>query len=265
MRFSLLAPPRAAAAMAALLLSLSAWSSTAQDTPAAAQPKPTAASVAKVAQVLIVDSSTPPPVDLARWGLTVEDMSLLDSSALLKKSNVEARAGELAKARDKGDPIATYLSHLLETQLGRQDSGYEYGQRAAKLGVVRAVALLAASDYLNAETDEQDKDALERLRRAAKTRNAYAAYWLANALLQGNMGSGAADKSWQKEASSALGFAAEAGYAPAQLHVARMAFGNIDGGNTDPKLRQQAQMLLDRAVAQGYPEAIEYAAGRTGR
>jgi TPR repeat protein len=265
MRFSLPAPPRALAATAALLLSLSALSSSAQDTPAPAQPKPTAASVAKVAQVLIVDSTTPPPVDLARWGLTVEDMSLLDSSALLKKSKVEARAGELAKARDKGDPIATYLSHLLEMQLGRSETGREYGLRAAKLGVVRAISMLAASNYLNAETPEEEKDALTRLRRAAMTRSAYGAYWLGNALMMGNMGSGSADKSWLKEASSAMGFAAEAGYAPAQLHVARMAFGNVDGGNTDPKLRQQAQTLLDRAVAQGYPEAIEYAAGRKGR
>jgi hypothetical protein len=264
MRSSPPAPPRVVAAMAALLLSFSALSSAAQDTPAA-QAKPTAASVAKVAPVLIVESGTPPAVDVARWGLTVEDMSLLDSSALLKKSNVEARASDLAKARDKGDPVATYLSHLLEMQLGRSETGRDYGLRAAKLGVVRAIAMLAASNYLNAETADEEKDALSRLRRAAMTRSAYGAYWLGNALLMGNMGSGSADKAWLKEASSAMGFAAEAGYAPAQLHVARMAFGNVDGGNTDPKLRQQAQTLLDRAVAQGYPEAIEYAAGRKGK
>lgn len=273
------ATPRALAAAVALLLSLPVAAQTAATPPAAAQPvaaqgtstpapvaaKPTPAARASVAPVLLGDAAANAKLDLARWGLTQADMSLLDSSAIDRKIGLARRAGDLAKGRAQGDPVAIYLSSLLELSQGNTDKANEYSERAVELGVVRAISMRAARDYLDAETEAQDKDALDRLKRAAGTGSAFGAYWLANALMLGNMGSGAPDKGWMAQSSGAMGYAAEAGYAPAQLWAARRGFDAIDRGNTDPKLRQMTQTMLDRAVAQGNPEAIELAASRKGK
>jgi hypothetical protein len=133
--------------------------------------------------------------------------------------------------------------------------------RASRLGLVRAMAFMSAGQYIAADTAEQQVAHFEVLKAAAATGNAFATYMYGQAMLLSKL-SGDAERG---EGIQAMGFAAEAGFAPAQLWYARMAYQAIDAGAQDPEMARRAKDALDKAIAQGNAEAIEFAKARAAK
>jgi TPR repeat protein len=198
--------------------------------------------------------------DLRRWGLEPSDLSLLDDAALLKKANLSGQAAQLKEAVAAGDPYATYLAAVQSAQSGDMEHAMEYVEKAAKLGVVRAVTSVALAEFVQATTEEQASAPYQWLKRMASTGNASSAYWFAQALLKSNQTSVVNQNvAWTAEGLNALSYAATAGFAPAQLMVAAMGFEKVNKGDKNPEVLRQAQALLGKAVAQGNADAIAYA------
>ncbi len=231
--------------------------------PAAAAPKQSVAEFARRAPVMAAGDSA--AADPARWGLTVADLSVLDDPALLRKAGLPARAAAVAKAAAADDPIALYLHAVHLRSQGKNAAGGGAADgfmlRASQLGLARAMSFVASGSYIAADSAEKQKPHLEILTGAAGLGNAFSTYMYGQAMLLSKL-SGPQQRG---EGIQAMGFAAEAGFAPAQLWYARMAYQALDQGENDPGVRKRAKEMLDKAVAQGNADAIAFAKARAAK
>lgn len=258
-------PRLALAALVASSAAVAAPASMAQAVaaPASAAAQPSVAEFARNAPVMAIGDQG--SADPARWGLAAADLSVLDDPALLRKAGLPGRAAEVAKAALANDPIALYLHSV---HLRRQaktpaaaNTADGFMLRASRLGLARAMSFVASGSYIAADTAEKQKPHLEVLASAASLGNAFSTYMYGQAMLLSKLGGPAA----RGQGIQAMGFAAEAGFAPAQLWYAKMAFQAIDQGEKDPDVARRARDMLAKAVAQGDAEAIAFARERAAK
>ena len=259
-------------AVAALVATSAALSAPAAMAQAATAPKPAAAAatasptVAEFARrAPVMAASAKVAAKPAAWGLNNADLSLLDDPALLRKAGLPGRAAEVAKAAQADDPLALYLQSAYLRSKVKDDTSVQTADglmlRASQLGLVRAIGFVSAGLYIAAGTPEQQVAHFQVMKSAAATGSAFATYMYGQAMLLSKL-SGEAERA---EAIQAMGFAAEAGFAPAQLWYARMAYQAIDAGAQDPEMARRAKDALDKAIAQGNAEAIEFAKARAAK
>lgn len=259
---------RACAAACIALTTSITLAATASPSASSGPPRPTSGPEqrARIAPVAIGARPRGITINLAHWGLEQADLSLLTDLALARKARV-ASFEALDQAAEGGDPVAVYLrAH------GKRNDGDDAGwsrdmSRAANLGLVRAISVTAVKDFLSADTAQEQTAAYEALSRASGTGNAFSANSLAFAISQdtGRFVDAETGKRRRHEANDAMLYAADAGFAPSMLQVARALFNAVDRGSTQPGLREKAQALLDRGVAQGDGAAIDYARERAAR
>lgn len=254
-------------ALAALVASSAAFAPQAAMAQPAAAPasaaQPSVAQFARNAPVMATGEQGQATADPARWGLAAADLSLLDDPALLRKAGLPGRAAAVAKAAAADDPIALYLHAVYLRGQGKNAAASADGfmLRASQLGLARAMSFVASGSYIAADTAEKQKPHLEILSGAAGLGNAFSTYMYGQAMLLSKVGGPAS----RGEGIQAMGFAAEAGFAPAQLWYAKMAFQAIDQGEKDPDVAKRAREMLDKAVAQGNADAIAFARERAAK
>lgn len=256
----------ALAALVASSAALATQAAMAQTTAApASAPKTSVAQFARNAPVMAVAEQGQSAANPSRWGLAAADLSVLDDPALLRKAGLPGRAAEVAKAAAADDPIALYLHAVHLRGQGKDAAATKNADgfmlRASQLGMARAMSFVASGSYLAADTAEKQKPHLEVMVAGANLGSAFSAYMYGQAMLLSKLGGPQA----RGEGIQAMGFAAEAGFAPAQLWYARMAYQAIDQGENDPGVRKRAKEMLDKAVAQGNAEAIAFARQRAAK
>ena len=197
----------------------------------------------------------------ARWGLVASDFSLLDDEALRRKAGPRMDAAKLTAAADAGDVVAMYLAGIRLSDGGDLRKGQQYIQRAAEHGLVRAISEASAVALIGAAGDaDRARGGYEGLRLSASTGNAASCYLFGRVLLTTQVGRTWGDKhpEWTQRASEALLYSAQAGFAPAIVTVAKLAFAKLAEEGEKPELRKFAEANLAKAVAMGNAEAIAY-------